>query len=212
MTDSNLNNNSLLNNEEELNNDEQTSENTVIGNNEVVETNQEVPVNNFDFSNVGFQNKNIFTKDIFKSDLSFIDFNTEFNLNNSINSFYMDEGDTFEFASDEFNLGRKLFSQLTTEDKTEVNDNEKFIQVSDGLLKYLGFVNFFDKYENINVIAMDMYDGNVANNREDASKYMRAVQEERAQEIVNATINYTGEQAKIATLGWCFGGVVECES
>ena len=65
---------------------------------------------------------------------------------------------------------------------------------------------FFDKYENINVIAMDMYDGNVADNREDASKYMRAVKEERAQEIVNATINYTGEQAKIATLGWCFGG------
>ena len=145
MTDSNLNNNSLLNNEEELNNDEQTNQNTVIGNNEVVEKDQ---VNNFDISNIGFQNKNIFTKDIFKSDLSFIDFNTEFNLNNSINTFYMDESDTFEFASDEFNLGRKLFSQLTTENKTEVNDNEKFIQISDPLLKYLGFVNFFDKYKN----------------------------------------------------------------
>ena len=35
---------------------------------------------------------------------------------------------------------------------------------------------------------------------------MRAVQEERAQEIVNSTIAYTGEQANIATLGWCFGG------
>ena len=50
--------------------------------------------------------------DIFKSDLSFIDFNTEFNLNNSINSFYMNEGDTFEFASDEYNLGRKLFASF----------------------------------------------------------------------------------------------------
>ena len=152
MTDSNLNNNSLLNNEEELNNDEQTNQNTVIGNNEVVEGNQEVPVNNFVMSdenqNIGFQNKNIFTKDIFKSDLSFIDFNTEFNLNNSINSFYMNETDTFEFASDEFNLGRKLFTQLTTENKTEVNDNEKFIEISDPLLKYLGFVNFFDKFKN----------------------------------------------------------------
>ena len=80
MTDSNLNNNSLLNNEEEENT------NTINQNNQVVETDNQQTVNNFVMSdenqNIGFQNKNIFTKDIFKSDLSFIDFNTEFNLNN----------------------------------------------------------------------------------------------------------------------------------
>ena len=161
MTDSNLNNNSLLNNEEEENT------NTINQNNEVVETDNQQTVNNFDMNvdnqNLGFQNKNIFTKNIFKSDLSFIDFNTEFNLNNSINSFYMNEGDTFEFASDEYNLGRKLFSQLTNEDKSDVNDNEKFIQISDPLLKYLGFVNFFDKYKNDNTPIRTFKDRKIIN-------------------------------------------------
>ena len=161
MTDSNLNNNSLLNNEEEENTD------TINQNNQVVETDNQQTVNNFAMSdenqNIGFQNKNIFTKNIFKSDLSFIDFNTEFNLNNSINSFYMNEGDTFEFASDEYNLGRKLFSQLTNEDKSDVNDNEKFIQISDPLLKYLGFVNFFDKYKNDNTPIRTFKDRRIIN-------------------------------------------------
>lgn len=64
----------------------------------------------------------------------------------------------------------------------------------------------FEEFSNVHVIALDMYDGNVADNREDASKYMKAVKEERATEIVDAVIEFTGEEANIATLGWCFGG------
>ncbi|MEZ4886956.1 MAG: dienelactone hydrolase family protein [Chitinophagales bacterium] len=59
---------------------------------------------------------------------------------------------------------------------------------------------------NINVMALDLYDGKVATNREDAGKYMGATTEERGNAIIQGAINYAGKEAKIATIGWCFGG------
>lgn len=59
---------------------------------------------------------------------------------------------------------------------------------------------------NVNVIALDLYDGKVADNRQDAGKLMQAVKEPRAQNIIKGAINYAGAKARIATLGWCFGG------
>lgn len=58
----------------------------------------------------------------------------------------------------------------------------------------------------VNVIALDLYDGKIADNRQDAGKYMQAVKESRAQSIIKGAIAYAGPQARIATLGWCFGG------
>src|ERR1700761_1439445 len=58
----------------------------------------------------------------------------------------------------------------------------------------------------VNVIDLDLYDGKVATNREDAGKYMQAVKEDRAQAIINGAIAYVGPKAHIATIGWCFGG------
>ena len=59
---------------------------------------------------------------------------------------------------------------------------------------------------NINVMALDLYDGKVATTREDASKYMQASTEERGAAIIQGAINHAGTTAKIATVGWCFGG------
>lgn len=59
---------------------------------------------------------------------------------------------------------------------------------------------------NINVIALDLYDGKVATTREEAGKLMGAVKEDRAQAIIKGAITYTGAKARIATIGWCFGG------
>jgi carboxymethylenebutenolidase len=64
----------------------------------------------------------------------------------------------------------------------------------------------YNDFGNVNVIALDLYDGKVADNRQDAGKYMQAVKEARAQSIINGAIAYTGGKARIATLGWCFGG------
>jgi len=64
----------------------------------------------------------------------------------------------------------------------------------------------FNSLGNTNVIALDLYDGKVADNSDDAGKYMQAVVESRAQAIIKGAIAYTGPKAHIATLGWCFGG------
>ena len=58
----------------------------------------------------------------------------------------------------------------------------------------------------VNIIDLDLYDGQVATTREDAGKFMQAVKEDRAKAIINGAIAYAGPNARIATIGWCFGG------
>ena len=68
-----------------------------------------------------------------------------------------------------------------------------------------------DKYYtalgDVNVIAVDMYDGSVAATPDSAMKLMRGANMDRMSNIVKATINHVGKGAKIYTLGWCFGGM-----
>jgi len=64
----------------------------------------------------------------------------------------------------------------------------------------------YDDIGDVNVIALDLYDGKVATTQQDAGKYMQAVKEDRAQAIIKGAIEYAGPKAHIATIGWCFGG------
>jgi carboxymethylenebutenolidase len=59
---------------------------------------------------------------------------------------------------------------------------------------------------NVNVIALDMYDGKVTALREDAGKYMSEFKQDRGNAIVQGAVTYAGKEAKIGTVGWCFGG------
>lgn len=67
-----------------------------------------------------------------------------------------------------------------------------------------------DKYatalENVHVMALDLYDGKSTSNPDEAGKLMQSVQEDRVKAIINGAIAKAGEEAKIATIGWCFGG------
>ncbi|WP_044212586.1 dienelactone hydrolase family protein [Flammeovirga sp. OC4] len=60
--------------------------------------------------------------------------------------------------------------------------------------------------KNVNIIALDLYDGKVGTTREEASKYMKACDPDRAASIISGAQAYVGKDAKIATIGWCFGG------
>lgn len=64
----------------------------------------------------------------------------------------------------------------------------------------------------IHVMALDMYDGKVATTREKASEYMKASTQERSNAIVQGAIKHAGKSAKIATIGWCFGGGLSLKS
>ncbi|MCR8558013.1 dienelactone hydrolase family protein [Mucilaginibacter sp. BJC16-A38] len=59
---------------------------------------------------------------------------------------------------------------------------------------------------NVTIIDLDLYDGKVATNPQDAGKYMQGLSEDRAKAIINGAIAYVGPKAHIATIGWCFGG------
>ncbi|MES2764254.1 MAG: dienelactone hydrolase family protein [Bacteroidota bacterium] len=58
----------------------------------------------------------------------------------------------------------------------------------------------------VTVYAIDLYDGKIATTAEDAGKFMQAVKEDRARAIIEGAIAKAGSEAKIATIGWCFGG------
>ncbi len=65
---------------------------------------------------------------------------------------------------------------------------------------------YFSSIDDINVIALDLYDGKVATTREQAGEYMQSAQQERIFKIINAANVWTEEDSKITTIGWCFGG------
>lgn len=67
-------------------------------------------------------------------------------------------------------------------------------------------VKYFESLKDVNVLVIDLYDGEVATTREDAAKFMGAVNDDRARSIIEGAIKYVGKQASIATVGWCFGG------
>jgi carboxymethylenebutenolidase len=59
---------------------------------------------------------------------------------------------------------------------------------------------------NVNVIALDLYDGQLAEDRDTALKLVQAFRQERGDMIVKGAMNLAGKNAKIGTIGWCFGG------
>lgn len=66
--------------------------------------------------------------------------------------------------------------------------------------------NLYKDLGNVNVVALDMYDGKLATKREDAQKFMGEFKKERGAEIVKGALAYAGPNAKVGTIGWCFGG------
>ncbi|MDQ3050517.1 MAG: dienelactone hydrolase family protein [Bacteroidota bacterium] len=65
---------------------------------------------------------------------------------------------------------------------------------------------FAEDFPGVNIMAIDLYDGQIATNAEDAGKIMQSIQQERAEAIINGAINYAGRSASFKTIGWCFGG------
>lgn len=59
---------------------------------------------------------------------------------------------------------------------------------------------------NVNVLAIDLYDGKWTDKREEAGKLMQAVKDERARAIIQGAFAHAGENARVSTIGWCFGG------
>ncbi|MEX0812662.1 MAG: dienelactone hydrolase family protein [Chitinophagales bacterium] len=65
---------------------------------------------------------------------------------------------------------------------------------------------WFKNLRDVNVIAIDLYDGKWTKDREKAAELMQSNDSERSLEIIRAAIDYVGKNATIGTIGWCFGG------
>ena len=66
--------------------------------------------------------------------------------------------------------------------------------------------------QNVNVLALDMYDGQLATSREEAGKLMQGASAERLSAITKGGIEFAGKDAKIASIGWCFGGMLSLQN
>jgi len=75
--------------------------------------------------------------------------------------------------------------------------NNHIIAEADELYKKLG---------NVNVIAVDLYDGEVATDRDKAGELMQGADPERCNSIIAEVLNGLPEGASVGTIGWCFGG------
>ncbi len=58
----------------------------------------------------------------------------------------------------------------------------------------------------VNVMAIDMYDGKVTTNPQEAGQFMQQVKQERLETIVKAAYAHAGPKAQVGNVGWCFGG------
>jgi carboxymethylenebutenolidase len=59
---------------------------------------------------------------------------------------------------------------------------------------------------NVNVIAVDLYDGKVAATAEEAGQMMRNMKQERGEAILRGLYTYEANATQFLTVGWCFGG------
>lgn len=59
---------------------------------------------------------------------------------------------------------------------------------------------------NVNIMALDLYDGKVTANRDSAAAYMGAASATRIGSILNGAFMFAGDKAEIISMGWCFGG------
>ena len=66
--------------------------------------------------------------------------------------------------------------------------------------------NLWKDLKNVNVMAIDLYDGKVAKSSGQAMRFLMSSQYNRNISIIKGAINYAGEDAKIGSLGWSAGG------
>lgn len=64
----------------------------------------------------------------------------------------------------------------------------------------------YDSLGNVTVMALDLYDGKVTDNPDEAGKIMNAVKPERCEAIIKGALAVAGKDGEVATIGWCFGG------
>ena len=114
-------------------------------------------------------------------------------------------GEMITFKTTDVTDGNAYFVKSKTKSKKWLFVYQEWWGLNDHIKKQADIL-YNEMGGNVNVLAIDMYDGKVATTREDAAKYMQGADEKRLENIVNGALGYAGKKAKIASIGWCFGG------
>ncbi len=64
----------------------------------------------------------------------------------------------------------------------------------------------YKNLEDVNVLAIDLYDGKLADQEEQATELMESLDEERAEDIIRGAVEFASKNARISTIGWGLGG------
>jgi len=117
---------------------------------------------------------------------------------------YKASGTMIEFPTLDGEQGKAYFIKSKEESENYLFVIHEWWGLNDNIKREAHY--FHENLPNTNVMALDIYDGKVADNPDDAQKLMQGVKEERAKAIIQGAMKSTGADAKIATVGWCFGG------
>lgn len=66
--------------------------------------------------------------------------------------------------------------------------------------------------DDVNVLAIDLYDGRVTTKARQAEEYADNLEDERAEAIIQGALQYVPYDARVATIGWGLGGTWSIEA
>jgi carboxymethylenebutenolidase len=66
--------------------------------------------------------------------------------------------------------------------------------------------NFHLEFPDLDIYAIDLYDGQVAETKEKAQQLVAQLKDNRVRAIIRGAYTLVGSKTEIATLGWCMGG------
>jgi carboxymethylenebutenolidase len=117
---------------------------------------------------------------------------------------YAGEGEPIEFKTPDGQTGKGFEIKSTTRSDKYLFVIHEWWGLNDYIKKEAA--QYAKDLPGVNVIALDLYDGQVATDADQAGKLMQGVKTDRAQNIIKGALLYAGPNAKIASVGWCFGG------
>jgi carboxymethylenebutenolidase len=120
-------------------------------------------------------------------------------------SYKSEKGEMVTFATSDATNGNGFLLKATKKSKKYLFVFQEWWGLND-YIKQEAEKMYNDFGGEINVLAIDLYDGKIATTREEAGKLMQASNEQRCENIIKGAMKMVGKKAKVASVGWCFGG------
>ena len=117
---------------------------------------------------------------------------------------YTGEGQMVEFKTSDGQIGHGFEIKSAKPSNKYLFVYQEWWGLNDYIKKEAA--RFAEEMPGVNVLAVDLYDGQIATSPDEAGKLMKSVKTDRAQAIIKGAQLYAGPKAEFASVGWCFGG------